>query len=105
MRTKIVLSMLWLPSMAVGQTLPQGDIARMEELFRKLCGSSAIFAIPLLPVASGCGHPGLTHLATRSRAGRASRFAAGGLSEPPTRRGGESRWVGVAASRESRPPK
>ena len=37
MKTKmLVLSMLWLPSVAVAQTLPQGDIARMEELFREL---------------------------------------------------------------------
>ena len=37
MKTKIlVLSLLWLPSVAVAQTLPQGDIARMEELFREL---------------------------------------------------------------------
>ncbi len=37
MKTKIlVLSMLWLPSVAFCQTLPQGDIARMETLFREL---------------------------------------------------------------------
>jgi hypothetical protein len=37
MKTKIViLSLLWLPSVALAQTLPQGDITRMEALFREL---------------------------------------------------------------------
>ena len=37
MKSKIlVLSLLWLPSVASAQTLPQGDIARMEDLFREL---------------------------------------------------------------------
>lgn len=32
----LVLSLLWLPCVAGAQTLPQGDMARVEELFREL---------------------------------------------------------------------
>jgi hypothetical protein len=37
MKSKILLlSLLWLPSVVSAQTLPQGDISRMEALFREL---------------------------------------------------------------------